>query len=672
MRPAMRPATFSSVVNRPRTLVTLVSALIAVLALALPSSSGAAIAFRPCDDDVSLFLPDVECGTVDVAGAPASPTGPARPAARLFVRRLRAQRGPRIGTLFVLSGGPGQSSASFLPDLSFLLGVAGGRYDVIGVDQRGTGGSEVLDCPDLATAPLIGPGFDRAVLACARRLGPARHAYTTATSVADLDAVRQALGARRIALLGVSYGTKLALAYASFHPGNVRSLLLDSVLPLSDPHPLGLDEAPAIRRVLATLCNQRPCRRLSRDLVGDLARVIRRLRAKPRRTLFVDGAGNPRARRITAEQLGVAFREADLDPWLFEQLPGALRAALRRDYVPLARVVQDGLADVTSQPDPRDFSLANNVAVNCEDEEAVWPRGAPVRDRRATVIARFARLPAALFRPFDLRTAVELSLAASCIGWPESETRPPVRGGPLPNVPTLLLNGRLDMRTGQGGARSVAREIPRAQLVLFTGQGHSLLTADPTACSLRLAQRFLEDGRAGGTRCARQTHSPVVRPLPPRSIGSLAPVRGIRGTRGRVATAVYRTLRDAYERTFTSPFERVRRGGLRGGRWTGTSRRVRFPRAELPDPRAFRRFLGDVDFDLDLESTVYVPHVEVTGEAHSSLPDKTFVADVEVDGRMSGTLTFSGVLRPSGFDGLKVRGTLGGRKVRGFVTGRNG
>ena len=48
--------------------------------------------------------------------------------------------------------------------------------------------------------------------------------------------MRQALGVDKIALFGVSYGTKHALAYALAHPTHVERLLLDSeVLPDRDP-----------------------------------------------------------------------------------------------------------------------------------------------------------------------------------------------------------------------------------------------------------------------------------------------------------------------------------------------------------------------------------------------------------------------------------------------------
>ena len=59
---------------------------------------------------------------------------------------------------------------------------------------------------------------------CAAIIGPQRQFYATRDHADDIDAVRTALGVPKIGLIGVSYGTKLALAYALAHPGNVERI----------------------------------------------------------------------------------------------------------------------------------------------------------------------------------------------------------------------------------------------------------------------------------------------------------------------------------------------------------------------------------------------------------------------------------------------------------------
>ena len=81
-------------------------------------------------------------------------------------------------------------------------------------------------------------------------IGPTRAFYSTAEHAEDLEAVRQSLGFDKIALYGVSYGTKLAMAYALAHPDHVERLLLDSVLPPERPDPYS---ANVLRDLPATL-----------------------------------------------------------------------------------------------------------------------------------------------------------------------------------------------------------------------------------------------------------------------------------------------------------------------------------------------------------------------------------------------------------------------------------
>src|SRR5207245_2813147 len=67
--------------------------------------------------------------------------------------------------------------------------------------------------------------------------GPGRRFYATRDHAEDLESVRVALGAGRIGLFGVSYGTKLALAYALAHPDAVERIVLDSVVAPAYPDP---------------------------------------------------------------------------------------------------------------------------------------------------------------------------------------------------------------------------------------------------------------------------------------------------------------------------------------------------------------------------------------------------------------------------------------------------
>ena len=52
---------------------------------------------------------------------------------------------------------------------------------------------------------------------------------------------------QKLTLFGISYGTKLALAYARAHPDHVERLALDSVLDPDDADVFGLEPYRAMR-----------------------------------------------------------------------------------------------------------------------------------------------------------------------------------------------------------------------------------------------------------------------------------------------------------------------------------------------------------------------------------------------------------------------------------------
>ena len=55
----------------------------------------------------------------------------------------------------------------------------------------------------------------------AAQLGARRGLYRTADSVADIEALREQAGYARLTIYAVSYGTKVALAYAAAHPDRI-------------------------------------------------------------------------------------------------------------------------------------------------------------------------------------------------------------------------------------------------------------------------------------------------------------------------------------------------------------------------------------------------------------------------------------------------------------------
>src|SRR3954465_8240255 len=152
-----------------------------------PPAAGA----QSCD-----VAPGARCGTVD---APLDASGAVPGTQRVGYAVLPAT-GTATGTLAAVLGGPGQASTSAAKTIGRLLEPLRGSYDVLLVDQRGTGRSGRLSCTGMATKLTSGT-----LRACAESLGPARQFLTPRADAGDLEAVRAALGIENISLLGVSY-----------------------------------------------------------------------------------------------------------------------------------------------------------------------------------------------------------------------------------------------------------------------------------------------------------------------------------------------------------------------------------------------------------------------------------------------------------------------------------
>ncbi len=165
------------------------------------------------------------------------------------------------GVLVLLTGGPGQPGVPFVGRLARLLGSTIAGYRLVMLDQRGTG-TEALQCPALQRAmgqsDLRAPPA-KAVRDCGDAVGAKRRFFSTADTVADLELLRGALGAAKLTLDGVSYGTFVAERYALAHPDRVERLVLDSVVPHDAPIILPVDNMRATARVLRAVCQRERC-----------------------------------------------------------------------------------------------------------------------------------------------------------------------------------------------------------------------------------------------------------------------------------------------------------------------------------------------------------------------------------------------------------------------------
>jgi len=432
--------------------------------------------------------------------------------AKIKVGLLRIPaRNPRrvLGTIFVNPGGPGDSASDFAALLPQALpGAILDRFDIVGVDPRGVGGSTPLRCfrskarQNRTDAPFAATPFpytgtqQRSWIGAARALGRAcsttgrriASAMSTTDDALDMDVLRRAVGDRKLTYFGESYGSYLGLVYANMFPGRIRALAIDGIV---DPQALvgtradadvpvfdRMGSAAASYRVLHELlelcqrAGRTRCSFASPHTPARFARLATTLRARPLR-LAAPGiktvyftypdliADTEHWMHDPAGYRGLFAELTDLERLSAPGGGGSHRAALTRALLRLRSQVQgppaldnqaqsgEGCADALSAANP-----------------ASWPRAAAAADRRAPYFGAFyawisvpcardtwtVRAPDVYRGPFDRRT----------------------------DAPVLVVGARWDPVTSYGNAVKVARTLPNSRLISSDNWGHE--SAGTSAC----------------------------------------------------------------------------------------------------------------------------------------------------------------------------------------------
>ncbi|MFI6851473.1 alpha/beta hydrolase [Streptomyces sp. NPDC050416] len=394
------------------------------------------------------------------------------------------------GPLLVNPGGPGGSGlalAGFVA--SALPGKVAAQYDVIGFDPRGVGKSRpALDCRPGHFAPVrpdslpTTPAIERANLAraesfaraCGKKYGRLLPYLNTISAVRDMDAIRKALGAKRINYLGYSYGTYLGAVYAKLFPERVRRLVLDSVVdPTEVWYDANLNQDLAFndrhRAFLAWVAEHDATYRLGTDPERIEARwyAMRAALAK-----------KPAGARVGAAELEDTFIPGGYHNGHWPRLAEAF-AAYVNDGKP------EPLVEAYEALGALDASGANGysiyTSVQCRD--AGWPRD----------WHRWREDNWAVHEKAPFMTWNNAWYNAPCAFWPADSLKPVnVANGKLP--PALLFQATGDAATPYEGGVTVHHLLADSSLVVEEGGGNHGITLSGNTCLDEHLAAYLSDG----------------------------------------------------------------------------------------------------------------------------------------------------------------------------------
>ncbi|MEM1054201.1 MAG: alpha/beta fold hydrolase [Bacteroidota bacterium] len=405
---------------------------------------------------------EAEIGNVLV---PENRTDPAsREIAVRFVRLGSRAEAPGAPIIY-LAGGPGGSATGVAQTRRWmLLDSLRSIADVILLDQRGTGlSSRLPSCTSSVELPpdealsreryvaLYREGLTEC-LAFWEREGLDIRGYTTEESAADIEAVRVALGAEQVSLLGISYGTHLALATLRRYPERIDRMVLASVEGPDDTAKLPSRTDAYFARLQAAIDADSASAARYPDVRGLIAGVLAQVAADPPRVTVRTRSGETFERTLGPMDLQRATGGMISDPGRVATILDAYTKASDGDFTYFSYFPS---RVVSFRPMPTAMDLASGVS--------------PARAARIEVERETALLGDALNFPMP-----HLHGAIPHLGLPAG-FREPVTS----DRPTLIFSGTLDGRTYPEAAAEVAAGLSRSAIVTIENAGHNLFFSHP-------------------------------------------------------------------------------------------------------------------------------------------------------------------------------------------------
>ncbi|MGP4110413.1 alpha/beta hydrolase [Streptomyces sp. 4N509B] len=424
-------------------------------------------------------------------------------------RQAANDPGTRIGALLMNPGGPGSSAVEFAQTQSTYIFPAEvrARYDMVGFDPRGTGGTEPVEClpgermddhtatdrtPDdaaeidalIATMEDFGEG-------CQERTGELLEHLSTIETARDMDVLRSALGDEQLHYVGFSYGTKLGATYAGLFPHRVGRLVLDAAV---DPRLPTLDtdreQAGGFETAFRSFASD--CAELDDCPLGtgDADAASQRLL-----DFFADIDANPLPtddpeRPLTESLATTGVALAMYAPSLWPVLRDALTAAFDEgDGAPLLDLADsyyeregDGSYDTSS------FAFH---AIGCLDS----PAGSQNPDEVRELLASYEEASPTFGADFAWATL-------QCGLWPVEPSGHPVSIPAAGAADILVLGTTRDPATPYAWAEGLAEQLESGILISYDGDGHGAYAVGSDCVDEAVNAYLLDDvSPENGTTC---------------------------------------------------------------------------------------------------------------------------------------------------------------------------
>ena len=446
---------------------------------------------------------NAECGYLTVPESRSASSGsfPGNRTLRIYVTIVKSlNENPPLDPIVFLYGGPGGNSGGILkgfeePEVQNLLLT---QSDFIVFDHRGTGFSE----PALF-APEVDPLWSEAFLkdfdaderagrfveamlqARARYVGEGitLAAINTPEIASDLNDLRMALGHEKLNLWGISYGTRLALAGMRDYPEGIRSVILDSTVPIQASQ--YIEAIPNALYAFNLLFDSVAADPKANAAYPDLKAVFYDVFERLNKTPVLIPAKHPMTNqainlRLTGEVFIGIFCIGFYSSEAISKMPSRIYQAYRNDYRELAETLIRQLDHPASDLPGR--SQGMYYSVNCCDDKVTAKTGEEII-KYAHKYPEMSSLPLTEFALGKHITDLADKWGARPAGLAEHEA---VKS----DIPTLILAGEFDQNTPSYWGKLAGRTLPNSHYIEFPGMGHGVINQG--ACALAVMKAFVD------------------------------------------------------------------------------------------------------------------------------------------------------------------------------------
>jgi pimeloyl-ACP methyl ester carboxylesterase len=366
-----------------------------------------------------------------------------------------------------LAGGPGGAGTGAAQGPRFDIFMAlRAHADVIAFDQRGTGLSHTPPACPPATTPDAAMPLTRDSIVAHFRADTARclewwraqnvdiAAYNTRESAADIEDLRRAIGAARIDLWAISYGTHLGAAYLRAHDARVGRAVFAGYEGPDDTVKLPSGADAMLARFAQIIAADPAAAAAYPDFLGCVRRVLTRLEREPA-VVTIAPAGAPITLTIGAFPVQLLTGGMIADPRSAAQLPAFYKEMDEGRFERAATIIWRQLADTGMRAMPTAMDIASGVSA---------ARLARVqREAQTSLLGDALNFP----MPHLLGVAPELDLGDAFRAPLRSRTR------------ILFISGTLDGRTYPEAAREALMHLPNSRQLVVENGGHNIYEADP-------------------------------------------------------------------------------------------------------------------------------------------------------------------------------------------------